>query len=276
MSVYYKESSDNLEKSIGSMINQTIKADEFVLVEDGKLTEELYKVIEKFDKEQPGLFKIIKLDKNIGLGPALERGVSECTNEWIARADSDDISISERMEKQIKRIKENPKIDIIGSNHIEFIDSIYNKESYSYKKLPSTNEEIKKYAKRRNPFSHSVVTMKKSMVIKAGNYRKYDYLEDYDMWVRMIENDAYCENINEYLSYVKVSKELYKRRGGNKYLKTILRFKKELYKKGFYSFKDYIVSSGTHIVMCLMPSFFRKIIYTKLLREKERKEYEKS
>lgn len=267
MSVYYKETPENLVNSINSMLNQTIKADEFVLVEDGKLNDDLYEVINKFKEENKGLFKIVKLEKNVGLGPALQRGIIECSNEWIARADSDDISVPERMEKQFKRICENNKIDIIGSNHIEFIDSIENKESYSYKQLPSTNDEIVKYAKRRNPFSHSVVTMKKSVVLKAGNYREYHYLEDYDMWVRMIENGAYCENIDEYLSYVKVSKDLYKRRGGIKYLKSILKFKRELYKRGFYSFKDYIVSSSVHIVVCLMPSSLRKFIYAKLLRK---------
>ena len=267
MSVYYKESSGNLEKSIKSMLNQTIKPNEFVLVEDGELTDELYKTIDLFVTDNPNLFKIVRLEKNMGLGPALNRGINECSNEWIARADSDDISVPERMEKQFKRIRENPQIDIIGSNHIEFVDSVDNKESYTYKNLPSTNEEIQKYARRRNPFSHSVITMKKSVVLRAGNYRKYDYLEDYDMWVRMIEAGAYCENLDEYLSYVKVSKDLYKRRGGLKYLKTILRFKREMYKKGFYSFKDYIVSSVAHIVVCLIPGFLRQFIYAKLLRK---------
>ena len=268
MSVYYKENPKWLDKSIESMIKQTEKPNEFVLVEDGSLTKELYRVIEKYTQKYSNLFKIVKLEKHSGLGLALKKGVEECSNEWIARADSDDISVPERMEKQFKRITENPKIDIIGANHIEFIDQINNKESYSYKKLPSTNEEIQKYARRRNPFSHSVVTIKKSLVIKSGNYRNYDYVEDYDLWTRMIQNGAYCENINEYLSYVRVGKNLYKRRGGMKYLKTILKFKKELYKKGFYSLKDYIISSSAHIIMCLVPNNIRDLLYKNVLRRR--------
>lgn len=265
MSVYIKEKAEYLETSILSMLNQTYKPSEFVIVEDGPLTKELEDVINKYRNKYKDLFKIVKLESNMGLGPALKRGVEECSYDWIARIDSDDISIPERCEKQFNRIKENPKIDLIGSNHIEFIDDIKNIQSY--KDLPTSNEQIIKYAKKRNPFSHSVMLLKKEKVLKAGNYREYYYLEDYDLWVRMIENGCYCENINEYLSYVRVSKDLYKRRGGIKYLKSILKFKRELYKKGFYSLKDYVISSSCHIIVCLMPNTLRDLFYRKLLRK---------
>lgn len=265
MSVYIKEKPEYLEASILSMLNQTYKPSEFVIVEDGPLTQDLENVINKYCNENKNLFKVVKLEKNMGLGPALRRGVEECSYDWIARIDSDDISVPERCEKQFNRIKENPKIDLIGSNHIEFIDDIDNIQSY--KNLPITNEEIQKYSRRRNPFSHSVMLLKKEKVLQAGNYREYYYLEDYDLWVRMIESGCYCENIDEYLSYVRVSKDLYKRRGGMKYLKSILKFKKELFQRGFYSLKDYLISSGTHIVVCLMPNSLRDIIYRKILRK---------
>ena len=265
MSVYYKESPDCLKESIDSALKQSVPCSEFVIVKDGPLTDELDKVIDEYVKEYQGLFNVVSLEKNKGLGLALKEGVLQCHNELIARFDSDDISVESRCEKQLEEFKKNPNLDMIGSNHIEFIDTIDNISSY--KKLPVTDEEIKKYARRRNPFSHSALMYKKSKVLEAGNYRSYYYLEDYDLWVRMIQNDCVCENIDEYLSYVRVSKDLYKRRGGIKYLKSILKFKKELYKNGFYSFKDYIISSGTHMIVCLMPGSIRQFTYKKLLRK---------
>ena len=265
MSVYYKETPQNLKKSIESVLNQTVPCNEFVIVKDGPLTKELDKLIDKYVSKNKDLFNIVSLEKNVGLGLALKEGVSHCKNELIARFDSDDISVETRCEKQLKEFKKNPNLDIIGSNHIEFIDTIDN--IASYKNLPVTDEEIKKYARRRNPFSHSAVMYKKSKVLESGNYRNYYYLEDYDLWVRMIQNNCTCLNIDEYLSYVKVSKDLYKRRGGIKYLKSILKFKKELYKNGFYSLKDYIISVGSHTIVCLMPGSLRQFTYKKLLRK---------
>lgn len=266
MSVYYKENPSWFDKSIKSMLDQTIKPSEFVLVEDGPLTDELDKVVEKYENTYPNIFKIIKLPKNVGLGPALKKGVEECKYDWIARADSDDISVHNRIEKQFDRIFENKKIDFIGANHIEFIDDVSNINSYVYKKLPINYEDIVSYSKKRNPFSHSVVLMKKEAVINCGNYRKFHLVEDYDLWLRMIKNGCYCENIDEYLSYVRISNDLYKRRGGIKYLKSMNTFKWEQYKNDYFTLNDYIKSIIPHIVVCLLPNKIREFIYKKLLR----------
>lgn len=268
MSVYHKEDKESFKKSLDSVFSQTICCDEFVLVEDGPLTEELNSLIDSYKKKYGKMLKIIKLKENVGLGLALQKGVLECSNELIARFDSDDISVNDRCEKQLNEFILDKNLDIVGSNHIEFIDDIANKKTYSYKNLPITDSEIKKYARKRNPFSHSAVMFKKSSVLKAGNYKSYYYVEDYDLWVRMIKNGCKCRNIDEYLSYVKVSEDLYKRRGGLKYLKSLMKFKNEQLKTGFYSFGDYIVSSGAHIIVCLLPGFIRKRVYNNLLRKK--------
>lgn len=265
MSVYYKENPKWFEESIKSMLNQTIKTNDFVLIEDGPLTDELEKIVIKYEKEFPKVFNVVRLKENQGLGPALAIGVKACKNEWIARMDSDDYSVPDRIEKQFNVIKEKPEIDMIGSWHNEFIDSIDNIQSI--KKLPETHNSIVKYSRTRNPFSHPSILFKKTNVLKAGNYRSYHLVEDYDMWIRMIETGTECYNIQESLLCVRVSEDLYKRRGGVKYLKSILKFKTEQYKQGYFSFQNYVVSSSCSIVSCLMPSILRKLIYTKLLRK---------
>lgn len=264
MSVYYKEKPEWLNSSIDSMLKQTIFPKEFVIVEDGKLPDSLEKIIDKYKNEFSDLFKIVKLDKNVGLGPALNIGVNHCSCDWIARMDSDDYSIPTRCEEQINKILEDDSIDIIGSSIAEFEDNIEN--IISYRNLPESNEDIYKFAKRRNPFGHPSVMIKKKKLLEAGNYRTYYLCEDYDMWVRMLECNAVCYNIQKYLVYMRISNDFYARRGGMKYLKSILKFKRELKNKGFYSTKDYIISSGSHVIVCLMPNFVRDFIYRKLLR----------
>ena len=266
MSVYYKENPEWLDIAIKSMLAQTFLTNDFVIIKDGPLTSELDSVISKYQRKYPDIINIVALEKNVGLGPALKIGVENCKNEWIARMDSDDYSIPTRCEKEIKKIIEDNTLDIIGSNIAEFIDDIKNVQAYRI--LPEKNDEIYKYARRRNPFGHPSVMLRKSKIIEAGNYREYYLCEDYDMWIRMIEKKARCYNIQDVLVYMRVSKDFYKRRGGIKYLKSILKFKKEQYLKGFYSLKDFIISSSAHIIMCLLPNKLRDFLYRKILRNR--------
>lgn len=265
MSVYYKENPKWLKESIESMLNQTVLTNDFVLIEDGELTKELESVISEYEKKYSDIFNIVKLEKNVGLGPALARGIEFCKNEIIARMDSDDISVPDRCEKELEIMKNDNDIDMVGSNIIEFIDDINNKQAF--RELPEEDEEIKKYMKRRNPFGHPSVMFKKSKVLEAGNYREYYLCEDYDMWIRMAKVNAKFYNIKEVLVYMRINEDFYKRRGGIKYLKSILKFKKEQYKNGFYSLKDYIITAGTSTMVCLMPNAIREIFYKKLLRK---------
>lgn len=267
MSVYFKEKKDWLIQSIESMLNQTVLTDDFVLVKDGKLTDELNETISEYCEKYPDIFHIIELEKNVGLGPALAIGVKACKNELIARMDSDDISIKERCEKQLKKFQEDPELDLIGSSIAEFIDTTNNVQAYRV--LPESDEEIKKFIKRRNPFGHPSVMFKKSKLLEAGNYRSYYLCEDYDMWIRMVEKDAKCYNFKDILVFMRINEDFYKRRGGIKYLKSILKFKREQYKNGFFSKKDYIISGGTHIIICLMSNVIRETFYKKVLRRRQ-------
>lgn len=267
MSVYYKEKSDWLRQSIDSMIKQTIRPDEFVLVKDGELTEELNEVILYYQKKYNEVFKVIELKKNVGLGEALRIGVEQCTNELIARMDSDDYSVPDRCEKEINKFIEDEELSIVGSSIAEFIDDIENVQAYRI--LPETDEEIKKFSKRRNPFGHPSIMFKKSKVLEAGNYRTYYLVEDYDMWIRMIEKNAKCYNFKDILVYMRISEDFYKRRGGIKYLKSILKFKKEQYQKGFFGLKDFLKSSLASMIICIMPNKIRDFLYKKILRRQK-------
>lgn len=274
MSVYYKENPKWLNESIDSIMKQNILTNDFVIVKDGKLTKELDEVISEYCEKYPDIFHIVELEENQGLGPALAIGIKHCKNELIARMDSDDISVKDRCEKQLNKFQEDKKLDIIGSNIAEFIDNIENVQAY--RMLPESDIAIKKYAKRRNPFGHPSIMFKKSKVLEAGNYRSCYLCEDYDMWIRMIENNANCYNFQEVLVYMRIGKEFYKRRGGIKYLKSILKFKKEQYNKGFFTRKDYILTAGTSFIICLAPNFLRELFYKKILRKGTKKSEEEN
>lgn len=266
MSVYCKEKPEWLDYSIESMMKQTVMCDEFLLVEDGPLTAELENVIQKYKTRYPDIFNIVKIEKNGGLGPALKLGVEKCRNEFIARMDSDDYSVPDRIEKQFKVFENNPDIDLVGSNVEEFEEDISNITCHVI--LPENQKEIYKFSKKRCPFRHPSLLYKKSAVLKADNYRDFYLCEDYDLYIRLLKTGCICYNVQEPLVYMRIGKDFYKRRGGIKYMKTILKFKNEQLRTGYFSIFDYLKSTIPHIIVCLIPNNIRDWIYKNLLRKK--------
>lgn len=265
LSVYSKENPEWFDGSIRCMLNQTIKPSEFIIVEDGPLTPDLYSVIEKYVKSEPNIIRIITIEKNSGLGPALRLGIEKCTNEFIARMDSDDYCKPERVQKELDFLLSHPEIGMVGTNVIEFIDNISNEISKVV--LPEKTKEIELFSKKRNPFRHPSVLYKRSEVLKAGNYREYYLFEDYDMWVRMIKSGCKCYNIQEFLTYMRIGNDFYKRRGGRKYLVSVYRFKSELLYTKYISFFEFLKTFIPHAIVCLLPNRTRDYIYKKYLRK---------
>ena len=264
MSVYYKEKPEYLKEAIDSILNQTVKTDDFVIVCDGPLTEGLDKVIADYVKTYSGLFTVYRLSRNIGLAKALNNGILQCKNELIARMDSDDISAPDRIEKQIAAINEK-KADIVGANIIEFVGNINN--TGNSRIVPEKNEDIITFAKKRSPFNHPTIMYKKSAVIAAGFYEDYRFFEDYNLWATMLNMGYKGYNIHENLLYMRGGEEMYKRRGGFSYVGCIYRFKKHLKKIGFIGEKDFLVGVLGHAVVSIIPNGIREKIYSKLLRK---------
>ena len=264
LSVYSKEKRKNLELSLKSIYDdQILKPDEIVLVEDGPLTEELYAEINHQLDRLKGILKIIKLEKNSGLGNALKEGVLHCTYEWIARMDTDDIAYPERFKKQIEYIKKNPDIDVLGTFMTEFIDEITNK--ICVKDAPISN--IDNYIKYRDPVNHPSVILRKSKVLEAGNYQEIFLNEDSYLWARMYSIGAKFANIPEELVYFRVDDNTYKRRGGWKYIKAEWKLQKEYLRLGIINKIGFWKNVCLKSCVRLMPNFLRKFIYLKVLRK---------
>lgn len=274
MSVYFKENPIFLAAAIESILNQTVKTNDFVIVCDGPLNEELDRVIDDYCQRYPVLFNIVRLEKNIGLAKALNAGIEKCRNEIIARMDSDDISVPDRMEKELTIIQET-NADIVGSTVQEFSGNMVSVEEImenplsigTLRVLPQDNDEIVAFAKKRSPFNHPTVMYKKSIVERCGKYEDYPYFEDYNLWATMLRSGAIGHNIREVLVYMRAGAGMYKRRGGMSYVKYIATFKKHLKDTGFINTKQYIIGVTGHAIIGIMPNRMRRFLYSKFLRK---------
>ncbi|MDU6106811.1 MAG: glycosyltransferase [Klebsiella pneumoniae] len=214
MSLYYRENPIYLNECLNSLNNQTLPADEIVIVYDGPVGEELEKVVNKWERILP--IKKVILSENVGLGCALNEGMKFCSNEYIARMDTDDICFERRFERQFDILRSDPKIDLLGTAIIEIDDD----SNTRLKILPTKSDEIKKFVKLKNPFNHMSVVFKKTSVLEVGGYKHHLYMEDYNLWLRMLANNKICLNISDVLLKVRVGKNMLQRRKGINYIKS--------------------------------------------------------
>lgn len=265
LSIYKNEKAESVIASLKSILNQSLVPNEIILVEDGPLTEELYDVIDEFNGKYPDIFNNIKLKENVGLGLALNEGLKASSNELVARMDTDDIAKYTRFEKQVKVFKENPRFSIVGSNVDEFTDNT--NKIISQRVVPEHHADLVEFAKRRNPFNHPSVMYKKSDVLAVGGYQDYRRSQDYDLFVRMLNNGYIGYNIQEPLLFFRADLDNLGRR--KSWVKTkndiLLRYK--FYKEGYASISDLAITTVGFVLVFITPDSFFEFINKKYLRK---------
>lgn len=266
MSVYIKEKPEFLERALESIYNQTLKPKEVILVKDGLLTEELEtiisKEIRKFNESNID-FTCIQLEKNMGLGTALQTGLEKCDCDYIARMDSDDIAVSDRLEKQVNYIKNNSQISVVGGYINEFVEE---GKIIRTKTMPLNYEELYKYGKYRNPLNHMTVFFRKKDVLDAGGYKPMKGLEDYYLWSRMLAKGYKIGNIDQVLVNARLG-NFANRRGGWEYFVTYCKLRKIQNKLGYTNIFESMSGVIFTAMITLPPNNIRGCVY-KILRKK--------
>ena len=263
MSVYHKEKPEFLKESIESILKQTVPTDDFLIVCDGPLTKELDDVLAFYEQEYPNSIHTYRLKENVGLGRALNKGLSQCKHEIVARMDSDDISLPDRCEKQLAALEDGT--DLVSGTVLEFSGSV--EHISSKRELPLTHEEIMQFAGKRNPFNHPCMMYRKEAVQKAGGYKHFYLFEDYYLWARMLNSGARGKNLKDVLLYMRAGEGMYKRRGGFTYVKSMVKFRWYLHKSGLSSLPEFLITAGGQSVICMIPNGLREKFYQKFLRK---------
>lgn len=268
MSVYFKEKAEFLDSCLDSIYNQTVQANEWVIVKDGPVSPQIQEIIDKYKQIDGVNIKEVQLEENKGLGIALSIGVRECSYELIARMDTDDIAAPNRFELQLKAFEENPELDLCGGQILEF-ESDEN-VPVAERRVPLTHKEIIKYQKKRSAFNHVTVMFKKSKVLESGNYKHCPLMEDDMLWVDMMLSGAICINIDDYLCKVRTNRDMIARRGGITYFRKYKKARKMIFKTGFITRWQYLNTIFIQFFVCLMPKCLRKLIFFKLIHKKAR------
>lgn len=265
MCVYGKDNPNWFKIAVDSILNQTCKPSEVVLVVDGPVPDELNNVIKKY--EQMSLFKVIRLKENQGHGNARRIGLSNCKYELVALMDADDISVSDRFFKQLNQFHFENDLGIVGGNILEFIEEPTH--PIAKRCVPTIDIKIKKYMKNRCPMNQMTVMFKKSIIESVGGYIDWYCNEDYYLWIRLALQKIKFANIDDILVNVRVGKKMYQRRGGIKYFKSESKLQRYMLKNKVISFPRYLINIlKRFIIQVLTPNKLRGWIFQKFAREK--------
>ncbi len=189
----YKEDERLLRESIESILNQTYKDFEYIIILDYPDNDVHKRVIEEYALKDDRIHFYVN-EKNMGLTDSLNRGLSLCHGEYIARMDADDISLPNRLERQMKYLEKN-HYDLIGG-----ITEMINENGsllYSIKSVPTDPKKINKALRYSQCIAHPTWLGKKEVFEKNAGYRHMPLCEDYDFTLRAVLNGFVISNLNE-------------------------------------------------------------------------------
>lgn len=242
--------SETLPEAIDSIIAQTYENWELIMCDDCS-TDDTYKVAEEYKNKYPDKIILLRNEKNSRLAFSLNHCLKYATGEYVARMDGDDISVSERFEKQIRFLKEHPDVHLVGTAMQRFNEDGLHDIDYP-------PENIDKFVlRKRSPFNHATILTYKRVYDELDGYVVAERTirgQDYDLWFRFFHKGFVGDNIMEPLYFVREDKNAIRRRTIkvriDTYKTTRIGFKLLNYPKSWLIKETFVM-----ILKCLTPYF---------------------
>lgn len=195
---------DTLAESIESILNQTHSNIEFIMCDDGS-TDNTYNIASEYAKKDSRII-LLRNEKNLTLGPTLNKCLEHATGKYCARMDGDDLSTPDRFEKQVAFLEAHPEYDVVGS-----FMQIYGSDKL---RVMCEYPEIEILV-RSNPCCHATIMMKTDVYREIGGYStdaKLTRIEDVDLFWKFYLSGHKAANLQEALYIVRENYDTFKRR----------------------------------------------------------------
>lgn len=265
MAVYRDDDPEWFGQAIESILSQTVKSNDVVLVRDGVVSVELENTLKSY-AETCKEVTVVRLKENIGAGQARNVGVKRAKNELIAIMDADDISSPNRFELQLAEFNHNSELALVGGQISEFENTPDN--IVGYRKVPIDYQSIKKFARYRSPINHVTIMFKKSAFLTVGGYPKMTRAEDYYMASSLITNGYVISNMQPTLVNCRVSSENIRRRKTWNNVRENIISRWKIHKLGTSSLLNFCISSLAQVGLLVMPVNLLRHFFSFVLRNR--------
>lgn len=262
--VYSKTNIEQFKKSLVSILDQTVLPDFIIIVCDGCPSHSFENIIKyHLPLNKKCQFKFFSYDENKGPGFARHYGIQKCTTKYIAVMDSDDISLSDRLQLQYEFMEKNPDISVVGG----YIKEIQNNKTLFIRKVPLSHSDIVETIRKKSPINNVTAFMRRADYIETGGYPSLRSSEDYCLWVKFVSHNKKLANLQQCLVNVEFDESALSRRSGIIHFKNDLHTQNNLYNSKIINKYEYTVNYIKYLSFRLMPISIKKIIYKFLLRK---------
>lgn len=213
ITVYGGDSPVFLERALASVtVEQTSRPDEVVLVMDGPVPVELEAVVRRWEGDLGPCFVVVPLEKNMGLGAALNAGLARCSHPLVARMDADDVALADRFELQEKFLEEHGEVDVLGSGCVEMDHAGVESDT---RLMPADHEAIVD-ALWTCPLIHPTIMYRRDKILALGGYDgSLRRRQDYELWFRAAKQGLRFGNIQKPLLQYRFGEETHKRQSAS-------------------------------------------------------------
>lgn len=207
-----------INDAIDSVLLQTFTNFELVIVNDGS-RDGTAEILEEVAKHDPRVRVVHQ--ENAGLTKALNAGLALCRGQWIARQDDDDISLPQRLEKQVQYVTAHEDVGLLGTA-CDVIDEDGNVLPMQEIPLFTAHPDLCRELQCRNPFVHTSVMYKREIIQCVGGYSEnYPAAEDYECWLRM-SRITQLYQLSEKLVQRRISPQMISKQNARKQRKSVL------------------------------------------------------
>lgn len=264
MAVYNKERADHLYNALQSVtVAQTLQPQQIILVEDGALSRSLRAVVNYWQRRLGERMLILKNRQNVGLTKSLNRAITRANCSLIARMDSDDVSLPDRFERQVRFLRNHPDTAIVGGAIEEFSEDT---QKVKVRQYPLTHDKIVGSIHRHSPLAHPAVMMRRKIFTCGVRYdERCRTSQDIALWFEAIERGWRMANIKDVVLRFRCDKSTYARRSASKAWTEM-----KIYCRGIHSLYGLIswryIYPLCRFCMRLLPPPIIKLIYRSPIR----------
>ena len=258
MAVWRDDSPNQIVAAIDSVLAQSLKPSEFVVVIDGPVDETIHDCLTCYSRR--GEITLLRLSKNIGRGGARNHGINASSGQLIAIMDADDICRPTRLAQQSDFIM-HQSIDVLGGLISEFDQFVGDK--VSIRKVPQNHDSICQLLRRISAFNHVTLMFRREVFDLIGGYRPLNYVEDWDFYLRCENAGARFANLDTVL--VDVRRALRRRRSAE-YFREEMRVMNDAYRRGQFGLTDLVVGYVLRTAKLFIPIFLYTFVDKHILR----------
>jgi glycosyltransferase involved in cell wall biosynthesis len=199
---------DHLQEALNSLLAQTRPADEVVVVEDGPLSDRHRRILQDLEARHSSVVRIA-LSRNEGAGVANQAGLEAATGTWIAKVDADDVSVPDRLARQLAEVTASG-VDVCGGAMLEFDHALVTPSGL--RRRPLAHAAIARLMRFNNPINHPTSFYRRELALEAGGYPPMRYMQDYVLFARMHRAGASMVNTDEVLVHFRAGDGVIARR----------------------------------------------------------------